>query len=160
MYFTETATQRLGIMDVLNSQTLTNASVTSLGIDMSKVKRALFIVSLASTVAGTGTLDGRLQGSNNSNFTGNTNISGTNLTQMTTNNTIETVEIRSDQLVQATPAAQIASAPYRYVRLQLTDAVNAATLSMIGLGLDAEQNPASQYNLSTTFVVAGVVCNL
>ncbi len=127
---------------------------------MSKFKRALYIISVSSTVAGTGTVDARLQGSANSNFTSNTNISGTNITQITVNNVATTVEIRSDQLTQATPVAQMAAAPYRYVRLHLTAATNAATISVIGLALDPEQSPASQNNLNTTFLTVGTLCTL
>ena len=151
--FTETVKERLAIMDVLNNAAVNNTTAITLGIDMSKVKRAAYLVTFTSSVAGTGTLDGRLQGSFNSNFTGNTNITGTNLTQMTTNGTLQTVEIRSDQLVQI-------NSTYRYVRLHLTGAVNSVTLGVIGFGTDSEQSPASQYNLNTTFVVAGVVCNI
>lgn len=153
MGFTETMTQRLQYADVLAYQTVNNGAAVSLGIDMSKVKRAIYVVNLHNTVAGTGTLDGRLQGSANSNFTGNTNITGTNFTQLTANNTATTVEIRSDQLVSF-------NSRYRYVRLSVTGATNAVTCSATGLGSDGIQSPASQYNLNTTYLTAGTVCNL
>jgi hypothetical protein len=153
VYFSETMCQRLAVADVLNSQAINNTTATTLGVDMSKFKRVQYLVSLSSSVAGTGTLDGRLQGSANANFTGNTNITGTNMTQLTVNNTITRVEIRADQLAQANNA-------YRYVRLQLTGAVNSATASVIGLATDSEQNPASQYNLNSTFLAADVLCTL
>ncbi len=146
-------TQRLAFADVVNYQTVTNASVTSLGIDFSKVTRAIWILSLWNTVAGTGTLDARLQGSANSNFTGNTNISGTNITQLTGNNTSTSVEIRSDQVASL-------NLNYRYVRLHMTGATNAVTCSGVGLGSDSIQAPANQQNLNTTFITAGVVCSL
>lgn len=153
MYFTETMTQRLALVDVLNSQAVNNAAVTSLGVDMSRFKRIFYHVHLVSTVAGTGTLDGRLQGSANANFNPNTNITGTNITTLNTNGTSETVEIRADQLAQANNT-------YKYVRLQLTDAVNSATCLAFGWATDAEQNPASQYNLNTVYLTLGTVCNL
>ncbi len=149
----ETMTQRLAIMDVLNYSSINNASLTSLGIDMSRVTRAIWILSGWTSTAGTGTLDARLQGSANSNFTGNTNISGTNITQLTTNNTTTSVEIRSDQLASL-------NLNYRYVRLSVTGATNAFTASGIGLGCDSIQSPASQYSLNTTFVTPGTVCSL
>lgn len=150
--FQETMTQALSYADVLNYQTVNNAAVTSLGIDMSKFKRALFIINLWNTVAGTGTLNARLQGSANSNFTGNTNLTGTNITALTANNTATTVEIRADQLTQI-------NSTYRYVRLSLTGATNAITISMIGLGGESVQSPASQYNLNTTYLTAGTVAS-
>ncbi len=149
----ETLTQRLAIMDVFNYAAVTNQTITSLGIDMSKVTRAIWILSGWTSTAGTGTLDARLQGSANSNFTGNTNISGTNITQLTTNNTTTSVEIRSDQLASL-------NLNYRYVRLSVTGATNAFTASGVGLGCDSIQSPGSQFNLNTTFVTPGTVCSL
>lgn len=151
--YTETMKERLVYADVLNYQSVNNAAVTSLGIDMQDVKRAIYIINVWTTTAGTGTIDGRLQGSANSNFTGNTNITGTNFTQLTANNTGTTVEIRADQLASFV-------AGYRYVRLSLTGATNAVTVSAIGLGADSVQSPGSQHNLNTTFLTAGTVCNL
>lgn len=153
MYYNETCKDRMGFADVLNYASQNNTTATSLGIDMSKFKRAIFIVSCWTTTAGTGTLDGRLQGSANANFTGNTNISGTNLTQLTANNTFTTTEIRADQLTQA-------NSTYKYVRLHITTATNAVTCSAIGIGVDSVQNPGSQYNLNSTFLATQVVCTL
>ncbi len=149
----ETMTQRLGVMDVLNYSSVNNTHVESLGIDMSQVTRAIWFLNVWTTTAGTGTIDARLQGSKNSNFTTNTNISGTNITQLTANNTMTSVEIRADQLASL-------SLNYRYVRLSVTGATQAVTCSGIGLGCDSIQSPASQYNLNTTFLTAGTVCSL
>lgn len=151
--YMETLTQGLAYLDVLDYQTVTNASVVSLGIDMRQVKRVLYIIHLYDTLDDTGTLNGRLQGSANSNFTGNTNITGTNFTALTVNNTSTTVEIRADQLAQF-------NSTYRYVRLSLTGAVQAVTLAAVGLGAEGIQEPASQYNLNTTYLTAGTVCSL
>lgn len=151
--FTETVTQRMAYMDVLNTAAVNNTTATTLGIDMSKVKRVWYVIDFQSSVVGAGTLDARLQGSANSNFTGNTNITGTNITQMTTNNTRTTVEIRSDQLVAH-------NSTYRYVRLHLTTATQSVTCGAHGWGADAIQSPASQYNLNTTFFVPGTVCSI
>jgi hypothetical protein len=153
MSATETLTQGLVYTDTLNYQTVNNASVTTLGTDLSKYGRVIYLVRLHNTVAGTGTLDGRLQGSATSAFTVNTNITGTNFTQLTANNTATTVEIRADQL-----AGFVAG--YRYVRLSLTGATNAVTVDVIGLASDAKAAPGSQGNLNTSYLTAGVVCNL
>lgn len=149
----ETLTQKLAYADVMNYSSINNSTNTSLGIDMSKFKRAIWTVNLWTTTAGTGTVDGRLQGSANSNFTGNTNITGTNITQLTANNTGTTVEIRSDQLASF-------NSLYRYVRLHVTTATNACTVSAVGLGGDAAQSPASNANLNTTFLASQTVCSI
>lgn len=151
--FYENLTQALAYADVLNYASLNNTTATSLGIDMSKFKRAIFFVNLWTTTAGTGTVDGRLQGSANSNFTGNTNITGTNITQLTANNTGTSVEIRADQLINF-------NSLYRYVRLHVTTATNACTASGIGLGGDAVQSPASNANLNSTFLATQTICSL
>lgn len=151
--FQQTMTEGLVYSDRLNYQTVNNASVSSLGVDMSKVKRLRYFINLWNTVAGTGTLDGRLQGSANSNFTGNTNITGTNLTQLTANNTSASVEIRSDQLVQF-------NSTYRYVRLHLTGATNAVTCDALGLGGESIQSPGSQHNLAAAYLASNTICSL
>src|SRR4051812_8817782 len=98
----EQLTQGLSVADVLNSQSVNNTSVASAGNDMSKFRRAMFIVQAASLGAA-GTLDGRLQSAAASNFATPHNIAGTNLTQITTattpgNNAVSTIEVRDDQL--------------------------------------------------------------
>ncbi len=154
--YTETIAQAIGVVDVINSQTVTNTSVSSNGIDMREWRRAAFLIQLPSLGAA-GTLDGRLQASNTSNFASVTNIPGTNLTQITTastpnNNALATVEVRGDQLAQL-------GNNLRYVRLNLTGGGNAITVAAVGLGKDPIQHPGSQYNLNSTFLSQQVVCN-
>ncbi len=153
MGYSEQLTQKLAYMDVVNSQAVTNASINSAqGIDMSKFKRVIYFVTLSSAGAA-GTLDGRLQSSASATFaSGVHNLTGTNLTQLVANNVCESVEIRADQVANQ-------NAGDRYVRLNLTGGGNAVTVSAIGFGGDAIQEPGSQYNLNTTFLTAGVVCN-
>lgn len=152
--FVETLNQQLALIDVLNYQTINNATVYSMkAVDMSVVKRFQYVVGLAQTTAGTGTLALNLIGSANSNMTGNTNITGTN-TNLTANNTVARIEIRSDQLTQA-------NSGYRYIKLQAIGATNAVTAFGIGQGGEAEQRPAgANYNLNTTFLVADTTCTL
>ena len=137
---------------MLNSQTITNASVQSTGIDMSKFKRAMWIV-FSSSLGAAGTLTGQLQSSPNSNFTNNHNISQSNLTTTAVNNGIFTVEVRADQV-------QGQNAGDRYVRLNLTGAVNAITAWALGLGAEAQQKPAGgNYDLNSTWVTQRVTVN-
>ncbi len=121
---------------------------------MGKFKRLMWIVAPAGLGAA-GTIDGRLQSSANSNFTGVHNITGTNFTQIVGNNLTSTVEVRADQVTQA-------NAGDRYVRLQLTTAGNVLTgVAAVGLGGEAEQKPAGpNYDLNTTYVQQRVVCNI
>jgi hypothetical protein len=150
--YTETMTQGLSIADVINSQSVNNASVSSLGIDMSKFKRALFIIQAASLGAA-GTLDGRLQSAPASNFATVHNIAASNLTQITTattpgNNALATIEIRADEI----------QAGDRYVRVNLTGGGNAITVGAIGLGGEAEPKPGNLVgDLNNTYLSQRVV---
>jgi hypothetical protein len=153
--YTEQLTQALSIADVINSQSVNNANLSSVGIDLAKFKRVLFIIQAASLGAA-GTLDGRLQSSANSNFNVVHNITNSNLTQITTattpgNNAVSTIEVRADQVIQQ-------NAGDRYVRLNLTGGGNAITVGAIGLGGESEFKPAkAQGDLSNTYLSQRVV---
>jgi len=147
----ETLTQGLSVADVLNYQTVNNASVVSAGLDMSKFRRCLFII-IAPSLGAAGTLDGRLQSAAASNFATPHNISSTNLTQILTastpgNNAIATIEIRDDQV----------TAGDRYVRLQLTGGGNAITVAAVGLGGEGDTKPANLNDLNNTYLSQRVV---
>src|SRR5438270_6267888 len=149
--YTETMTQALSLADVINSQSVNNASVSSLGIHTSKFKRALFIIQAASLGAA-GTLDGRLQSAPASNFATVHNIAGSNLTQITTsttpgNNALASIEVRVDEI----------QAGDRYVRLNLTGGGNAITVGAIGLGGEADAKPGNLADLSNTYLSQRVV---
>lgn len=155
--YNENVNQRLSVGDVLNYQTVTNASVNSaVGINMANVRRACYFIQVDS-LGSAGTVDARLQCSQFSNFASPTNLQGTNLTQINTtttltNNCIAMIEVRSDQLAQVNNNQQ-------WVRLNLTGGGNAVTLSAMGLGFDPVQRPGSQYN-GTNLVSQQVVCSL
>jgi hypothetical protein len=149
MAYTEQATQKLGYVDVINTGSVNNTTATSLGFDMSKAKRILYIIT-PSNVGAAGTVDGRLQSAAASNFASPHNIANSNFTQLTANNVATTVEVRADQVVGN-------NAGDRYVRLHLTCGGNAVTVGAIGIATDSEQKPASQYNLNTTYLTAGTV---
>jgi hypothetical protein len=153
--FTEQLTQALSVADVLNQQSVNNASVASVGIDMQKFHRVLFVVQAASLGAA-GTLDGRLQSCTQSNFASAVhNIANTNLTQINTsttpgNNAVATLEIRADQVEQANSGD-------RYLRLQLTGGGNAITVGALGLGAEANHKPGNAQDVSNTYLSQRVV---
>lgn len=155
MSYTETIGEAIGIIDVLNYQTVNNASVSSLvGIDMSKYRRCRYTI-VAPSLGSAGTLDGRLQGSSASTFSSVTNLTGTNLTQLTTtstpsNNAIVTIEVRADQMAQQNNTL-------RYVRLNLTGGGNPITLIALGEGKDPVQHPGP--TLNSSFIQQSVVSN-
>jgi hypothetical protein len=146
--YTEELSKGLSIADVINSQSVNNASLSSAGIDMQKFRRIMFVVQAASLGA-VGTLDGRLQSCAQSNFaSGVHNITNSNLVQITTsttpgNNALASIEVRADQV-----ATQ--NAGDRYVRLNLTGGGNAITVGAIGLGGEAVQKPGSANDLTNT----------
>jgi hypothetical protein len=147
----EQLTQGLSVIDVLNSQSVTNASVNSVvGIDMQKFRRVMFVIQAASLGAA-GTLDGRLQSSASSTFaSGVHNITNSNLTQITVNNAIATIEVSQD-LVSSYNAGD------RYVRLNLTGGGNAITVAAVALGGEAQEKPANKSDLNTTYLSQRVV---
>jgi hypothetical protein len=148
----EQLTQGLSVADVLNQQSVNNASISSAGIDMTKFRRAMYVIQAASLGAA-GTLDGRLQSCSAANFaSGVHNIAGTNLTQITTsttpgNNAVATVEIRDDQL----------TAGDRYLRLQLTGGGNAITVGAVGLGGEGDWKPANKNDVNNTYLSQRIV---
>ncbi len=98
------------------------------GVDLQLYKRALAIVDVGS-VGAAGTVDMKWQEStDNVTFT---DLAGTNvaITQITANNKIATLEVRSDQITK------------RYVRARVTVGANAVTLCQIILGGVAIHKP-------------------
>lgn len=144
MSFTEQLTQGLAIADVINRTNNDNTNTNSAGIDMSRGRRALYIIINS---GGTGTIDGRLQAAANSNFNVVSNITGSNLNQTNTVNGVQTVEVRADQLPAGT----------RYVRLQLTGSAAAVNVQAIGFLGEASFKPASQFNLNSATLLGQVV---
>src|ERR1700722_19707345 len=132
--YSERMSEQLALID----QTLpTNAAAgsfnTSPGIYLSKGKRALYLISVGAVTA-TGTLDGRLQASVNSNFAGASNIANTNLTQITASNIQAKLEIQAD--IMPVISGNLA----RYVRLNTTVGTTAVIYGAIGLVCGPPQN--------------------
>ena len=149
--YTEQMTQKLSVIDVLNSQSVNNASVnSSQGVDMQKFRRVMFLIQCGSLGAA-GTLDGRLQSSASSTFaSGVHNITNTNLTQVTANSALATIEITDSQV-------NTLNAGDRYVRLNLTGGGNAITVAAVALATDGDQKPENKNDLNSTFLSQRVV---
>jgi hypothetical protein len=141
--YVETITQRLGLKAGVPPQVLNNAILNSDGIDMSKFKRAFFILSLG---ANAGSISAWLQESaDNSTWNANgtagafSNSGGNNVSQTgLTSATIEvTFEVRADQLTSGK----------RYVRLQIKE-VNSQNVNVcvIAYGDEAEAKPGNVQN--------------
>ncbi len=149
--FMETMAQQLAPIDVVNSLNTTANFNSAVGIDMSKFKRALYVLQLGvlNTAA---TLDARLQSGPNANFNITHNITGTNIAQVlaaSNTNTIIMIEVRSDQIAQQ-------NAGDRYLRLNCVVAGSSINIGVIGFGCEPIQRPASQY-INTTIVPQEVV---
>ena len=135
--YSEQLSQQFALVDQILFTNAAAASYNSTtGVDLSKYKRALFVIQVAAITA-TATLDARLQGSNNSNFSGATNIANTNIAQITTANISAKIEIRSDQT------------NFRYVRINSTVGTTALNYGAMGFGGQAIQSPGSQGEVST-----------
>jgi len=147
----EQLTQGLSVIDVLNSQNANNASVNSaVGVDMQKFRRVLFVIQ-AGSLGAAGTLDGRLQSSASSTFaSGVHNITNSNLTQVTANNAVATIEVSADLV-------SFYNQGDRYVRLNLTAGGNAIVVAALALGGEAVEKPAKNNDLNTTYLSQRVV---
>jgi hypothetical protein len=147
----EQLTQGLSVIDVLNSQSVNNAAVSSaVGVDMQKFRRVLFLIQ-AGSLGAAGTLDGRLQSSASSTFAaGVHNITNSNLTQILANNAIATIEVSADLV-------NFYNQGDRYVRLNLTGGGNAITVAAVALGGEGVEKPAKNNDLNTTYLSQRVV---
>jgi hypothetical protein len=135
--YTEQLSQALSLAGTeLDPVSQTIGTVTSGGVDLSKFKRALFVLQVGS-VGGAGTVDAKLQQSSQV-ASGYTDIAGSNITQVTTANKIVTLEIRRDQLTGSN----------RYVRLSVTVGGNACLISAVALGGEAVEKPASANDIA------------
>lgn len=149
MSYTEQMTEQIPILDYLNTQAVNNTNVQSNGIDMSKCRRARWIVRFDS--AANGQANFQLQSSAQANFNVAHNMTGTVSNNFNTNNQLATVEVRADQVVQQ-------NAGDRYVRLYVATNAN-IQVSAVGEGYPAPQHPGSQSNINTTLLGQTLVCN-
>src|SRR5437764_349899 len=131
--YTEQLSQALSVAAAaVSPQTLNNtsASTGNGGVDMSKFRRALFVVAVGA-VAGGGSLSAKLQESTSG--TGSwTDVAGAALTALTASNKVASLEVRADQVSK------------RYVRCTLTETgVQNVVCACVALGAEAVQKPAS-----------------
>ena len=130
--YTEQLSQALSIAAAeIDPVSQAAGTVTGGAVDQSKFHRSLFVLMVGS-VGGGGTVDAKLQQSATGSG-GWTDVTGSNITQVTAGNKIVTLEIRPEQL----------TAGQRYVRLSVTVAVNAVLIAALALGGEAVQKPAS-----------------
>lgn len=149
----ETLTEQLAIVDYVPPVANAAGTVNSLGVDMSKFKRARFLIPIGA-ITGAGTLDANLQSSANANFNVVANITNSNITQVTNAapNTVQSMEVRADQVTQQSAGA-------RYVRARVVTATNTIVYGIMALGGEPHQRPGSQFNLNSTYLGTGVVVN-
>jgi hypothetical protein len=108
----------------------TNGAAYTGTVDMSKYNRVQFI-GLCGTLGGSGTVDAGLYQSNNSNGATNTSVAGTNIAQITVNNSTFRIEVRADQLTA------------RYVLCKVTVGTLASIVGMVPLGTEARYHPVT-----------------
>ena len=149
--YNEQAVQGIADVDYILPTNAAAASYNSATpIDMSKFHRAMYNI-VVGIVTSTGTLDARLQSCATSNFASNVhNLAGTNITQITANNTIAKIEVRADQVTQQ-------FATDKFVRLNTTVATAAVNYAAVGQGVEPSQRPGNQYE--GAIVGQSVVCN-
>ena len=140
--FTEQLTQALALVDQIFPSNAAAGTFNSAGIDMSKNRRALWIIEIgAMTVSSTVNIV--LQSSANSNFTGaHTMATNTNLSQVVNTsggNLVVTVETSDEAVANQNPGD-------RYARVQIVVGTAAVNYSVIGFGSESGHKPASQQN--------------
>lgn len=141
--YTEQVTQRLALANGVPPQSLSNGRTQTDAIDMSKSRRAFFVVSIGASV---GSWSAWLQESaDNSSWTANdtagafSGCGGANvsLTGQTTASKEYTFEVRDEDL----------TAGKRYVRLQVKENnVGATLITVVAFGTDGNHKPNNANN--------------
>jgi hypothetical protein len=144
--FTETATQALPILDVINTSAPNNTNLYSAQyINVQGTVKRLFAIIENGGVGAAGFMNVQFQACSNALFTLVNNISSPTM-NLSTNTPFSTMEIRTDEITSAFPNT-------KYVRLNIAAAGNAITqVSAVVLGVDAIQKPGSQFGLNSTYV--------
>ena len=148
MNFNEELSRCLCDASYLPPQSVNNTTVSTPVIDMLQFGRVQFHI-LAGTLGAAGVIAGQLQSSPD-HFATIHNMTGATISNISTNNTVTTVEVRSDQVQYQNPGD-------RYARLSLTGSGNALTFGCLGLGACSPQGPASQQ--TNTSIVTAVICS-
>ena len=137
--YTEQLTQALGFCTEVDAQVINNTNKTAGSIDMSKFKRALFVVNVGAVAAG-GSLNFQLVEDTASNLGTATNLAGTGASQtgFTTANKLVTFEVRSDQMTK------------RYLGLKVTETGSQnVNVCIIGFGGEAILKPGNAQNAAS-----------
>ncbi len=137
--FTEQLTQALGLCTEVDPQVINNTNKTAGPVDMSKFKRALFVVNVGA-VTGGGSLNFQLIEDTASNLGTATNLAGTGASQtgFTTANKLVTFEVRSDQMTK------------RYLGLKVTETGSQnVNVCVIGFGGEAIEKPGNANNAAS-----------
>jgi hypothetical protein len=137
--YTEQLTQALGFCTEVDPQVINNTGKTAGGIDMSKFKRALFVVNVGA-VTGGGSLNFQMIEDVQSSLATATNLAGNNTSQtaFTTANKIVTFEARADQMTK------------RYLGLKVTETGSQnVNVCIIGFGGEAILKPGSAQNAAS-----------
>jgi hypothetical protein len=152
--YTEQITQRIALGAGIPPQTLNNAIANTDAIDMSKSKRAMFVLSIGAI---TGSISAWLQESaaTGSGWPSNgaagaftqANGVGLSLTALTSSNTEYTFEVRADQL---SPGKQ-------YVRLQIKETASSNALVSVAAWADEGIHEPNSLNNATAVTTQNVV---
>jgi hypothetical protein len=137
--YSEQLTQALSFCTEVDPQVLNNSNKTAGGIDMSRFKRALFVVNVGA-VAGGGALTMQLVESVNANLSSPSNLAGSNVSQSgyNTANSLVTFEARSDQMTK------------RYLGLKVTETGSQnVNVCVIGFGGEAVLKPGNSQNAAS-----------
>jgi hypothetical protein len=141
--YTEQLTQGLAQLDQIMPSNAAAGTTNSSGIDMSKNRRALYVLELGAMTASS-TVNAVLQSSASSTFaSGVHNMTGGTV-NLNTGNTNQVITFEtSDEAVTNQNVGD------RYVRLQVIVGTAAANYSVVGIGGEAEHKPASKQNNTT-----------
>ena len=137
--FMEQLTQALGFCTEVDPQVINNTNKLTGGIDMSKFKRALFVVNVGA-VTGGGSLNFQLVEDTQASLATATNLAGNSVSQtgFTTANKIVTFEARADQMTK------------RYLGLKVTETGSQnVNICIIGFGSEAIEKPGNANNAAS-----------
>lgn len=139
--FTEQLTQALAVLAMIPSASQANGtnytaySTPGAGIDMSRVHRIITYLNVGA-IPGSGNVQLYYIASANSNMAGNSNVATSIPLTGNTNNRVESLEMRSDQMPAGT----------RYAAPVLVINSGPVPCDLITLGADGIYKPESQFN--------------
>jgi hypothetical protein len=139
----EQLTQGLSIAAKIDPQTLAqNTALTSgSGVDMSKFRRAMAVVQIGASNAGSVTCKFQAATASGGTFTP---VAGSTTTAVTTSSKVVTLEIRDDEL------QSLVGAGYQWLRLDVIEGNvgSAGPISAVVLGGEAEYKPAKSNDIA------------